>query len=215
MHLYVIRHGESHINLNEWMPAEGQSMDASLTDLGKTQAEALAAWMPGAVPHLDAIFASTMLRARETVAPLSLAYSLPVTFDDFLREIGNSMIDHSPIPVDMLPRTAAYDKKDEDPFLPMVKDLIGVETFMHFRSRIGMFLTRLARENQGKYVAVVCHGGVVNGIFDHAFNIGPYRRADVWVPNTGITYFEYLYEPFMEPWRLHYACRTEHLNLRR
>src|SRR5690349_8150767 len=114
MHLYIIRHGESHINLNEWMPGEGQTMDASLTDLGRAQAEALATWLPGSVPHIDAIFASTMLRARETAAPLSAAYNVPVTFDDFLREIGNSMIDHSPVPVDRMPRTASYDKKDED-----------------------------------------------------------------------------------------------------
>jgi 2,3-bisphosphoglycerate-dependent phosphoglycerate mutase len=211
MHLYLIRHGESHINLDSWMPDEGGSMDASLTNLGKRQAEALAAWLPGAIPQMDAIYVSTMQRARETAAPLAAAYDLPITFDDRLREIGNCMADHSPVPVEKLPRSAFYDKKDEDPFMPMVKDLEGVETYMHFRSRVGLFLSNLVRENQGKRIAVVCHGGVVNGIFDHAFNVGPYRRADIWVPNTGITFFEYLYEPYVEPWRLHYACRTEHL----
>jgi hypothetical protein len=41
MHLYLIRHGQSYINLKEWQ--EG-NVDAGLTELGQRQANALAAW---------------------------------------------------------------------------------------------------------------------------------------------------------------------------
>ncbi len=45
MHLYLIRHGESYINI----PAEGSrsrdELDAGLTDKGQRQAQAVAKWM--------------------------------------------------------------------------------------------------------------------------------------------------------------------------
>jgi broad specificity phosphatase PhoE len=73
-----------------------------LTELGQQQAAALAAWMPGAVPNVDAIYSSTMQRARETVAPLAAAYGLPVNFDERLREVGTSRLDHTPWPSESL-----------------------------------------------------------------------------------------------------------------
>ena len=41
-------------------------------------------------------------------------------------------------------------------------------------------------------VLVVCHGGVIEFAFDHIFNIGPWRRCEVWTHNTGVTHFEYV-----------------------
>jgi len=98
--LYFIRHGQSFVNLADW--AEG-NVDVGLTELGQRQAQALGRWLPTAVPHVDAIYTSTMARARETAAAATAAYALPIQFDDRLREIGNNRTDHSPWPADTLP----------------------------------------------------------------------------------------------------------------
>jgi probable phosphoglycerate mutase len=82
---------------------------------------------------------------------------------------------------------------------------------MHFRIRVGAFIEEIAERHRGQTVVVVCHGGVMDVIFDHIFNVGPWRRCEVWTDNTGLTYFEYVGHPGREVWRLHYFNRLDHL----
>ena len=57
MHLYLIRHGQSYVNLKDW---DGGNQDTGLTELGHRQAAALGAWLPGELPAVDVLYASTM-----------------------------------------------------------------------------------------------------------------------------------------------------------
>ena len=58
MHLYLIRHGQSHVNLEEW---ESGNTDEGLTELGQRQAAALAEVDAGTESvEPNAIYASTM-----------------------------------------------------------------------------------------------------------------------------------------------------------
>ena len=92
MHLYMIRHGQSHINLAEW---DSGNTDEGLTELGQKQAAALAQWLPGQVPEVDVLYTSTMRRALETTEHVAAAYDLTPNYEDSLREIGNNRWDHS------------------------------------------------------------------------------------------------------------------------
>lgn len=208
MHLYLIRHGESHVNLKEWVSG---NLDEGLTDLGRQQAAALAAWLPGEVPTVHAFYSSTMRRARETTQPLALAYGCEAQFDDRLREIGNNRYDHTAWPSDELPRHYAEYWGSERPFSTVTPMVEGGETFMHFRTRVGLFIEELVEHHRNEVVLAVCHGGVVEASFDHIFNVGPWRRCEIWNHNTGITYFEYVQIPRRETWRLRYQNRIDHL----
>ena len=64
MELVVIRHGQSHVNLGNWDKLE--TMDTGLTELGQQQAAALRDWLKGSDESIDALYASTMQRTRET-----------------------------------------------------------------------------------------------------------------------------------------------------
>jgi probable phosphoglycerate mutase len=207
MHLYLIRHGQSHVNLEDW--AKG-NLDEGLTELGQRQAAALAAWLPGRTPKFDAIYASTMLRARETAAPLARAYAAEIIFDDRLREIGNNRYDHQPWPNDALPAYADY-WSSERPFSSTTPLVEGGETFMHFRVRVGLLIEELVERHRDQVVGLVCHGGVIEAVFDHIFNVGPWRRCEIWNHNTGISYLEYVQHPRRETWRLHFHNRIDHL----
>jgi probable phosphoglycerate mutase len=207
MHLYLIRHGQSHVNLETWT---GGNADEGLTNLGQRQAEALAAWLPRAVPSIDALYCSTMRRARETVEPLAVAYNHDVRFDDRLREVGNNRLDHTPWPGDALPNEFADYWASERPFAPLVL-VEGGESWMHFRTRVGAFIEELVDRHYGETVVVVCHGGVVEAAFDHIFNVGPWRRCEIWDHNTAITHFEYVNQQNWVAWRLHYHNRVDHL----
>lgn len=207
MHLYFIRHGQSHVNLSDW---KGGNRDEGLTDLGQRQAEALAEWLPKHLEGIDKLYCSTMKRAQETAAPLAMAYNIAIQSDDRLREIGNNRLDHTPWPNDGLPE---YGKMwgSERPFTTITPDTDSGESVMHFRTRIGMFIEEVVEKHRQQTVVVVCHGGVIEFAFDHIFNIGPWRRCEIWIKNTGVTRFELVEHPGRELWRLHYHGRVEHL----
>lgn len=208
MDLYFIRHGQSYVNLKEW---DQGNTDMGLTVLGQRQAAALADWLPAQLPTVHALYASTMQRARETAQAVADAYHCDIRFDDRVREIGNNRFDHTPWPNADLPNKFADYWASERPFAPVVIQHDLGETFMHFRTRVGLFIEELAQRHRGEKVLVVCHGGVVEGAFDHIFNIGPWRRCEVWDHNTGVTHFEYVEHAGRETWRLHYHNRIDHL----
>lgn len=212
MNLYMIRHGQSYVNLKDW---DKGNRDEALTELGNQQAAALGKWMPTEVEKVDVIYASTMKRAQETAAYVADAYNMPITDDDRIREIGNNQYTHVPWPNDNLPEYGEF-WGSEKPFSSITPDHPGGESLMHFRIRIGEFIEELVEKHQGQTVIAVCHGGVIELSFDHIFNIGPWRRGEVITYNTGVTRFQYIHQSHRELWRLRYHSRVDHLvDLRR
>ncbi|MEM7336595.1 MAG: histidine phosphatase family protein [Chloroflexota bacterium] len=208
MRLFMIRHGQSYVNLKEW--DEG-NMDMGLTELGHQQAEALGKWIPTEVTQIDALYVSTMKRAQETAEYVSNAYKnvTPIP-EPRIREIGNNQVTKDPWPNEELPEYGNY-WGSERPFHSITPDHPGGESLMHFRIRIGEFFEDLVEKHDGETVVAVCHGGVIEMAFDHMFNIGPWRRAEVFTKNTGISRFEYGHTPHREYWRIYYHSRMDHL----
>ncbi|HDQ71069.1 MAG TPA: histidine phosphatase family protein [Chloroflexi bacterium] len=212
MQLYLIRHGQSFVNLEDW---DGDPPDAGLTDLGQKQATALAHWLPENLPQVDALYTSTMQRALETTRILTEAYSLEVREDDRLRELGNNRADHTPWPGGFAPRVDDYAAdywSSERPYARIIPAAEGSESFMHFRTRVGDFIEEVLQRHRDQIVVAVCHGGVIGVTFDHVFNVGPWRRCEIWTYNTGVTCIEYVDHPNREVWRLHYHNRIDHLH---
>lgn len=208
MQLYLIRHGQSHVNLKEW---SNGNTDEGLTELGQRQAQALAEWLPTEIEHIDTLYSSTMRRARETVGHVAAAYAIDIQFDDRLREIGNNRLDHTPWPNDGLPAQYADYWASERPFAPVTPVVDGGETMMHFRTRVGLFIEEMVQRHTDEVIVAVCHGGVIETAFDHVFNVGAFRRCEVWDFNTGVSHFEYVNHPRRETWRLHFHNRVEHI----
>ncbi|MHB8627492.1 MAG: histidine phosphatase family protein [Aggregatilineales bacterium] len=214
MHLYAIRHGQSFVNLPDW---KGE-VDAGLTPLGQKQAEALAAWLPKYVPHVDAIYCSTMLRPRETVVPLAAVYKMPVTFDDRLREIGEMQSNYEVYPPDKAPTVHdwiyAWPTIECGPFEPVARTPMS-ETPMHMRARVASVLEELIKRHLDQHVILVAHGGIMTAIFDYCFGVGPWKRCEVSTYNTGVTHFQYVTQynqrPDLNFWTLRSHNLLEHL----
>ena len=147
MHLYLIRHGQSYVNLSDWT---GGNTDEPLTALGQQQAQALAAWLPNTLAEVDMIYASTMRRAAETAAPLATAYGKPIQFDDRVREIGNNRLDHTAWSPEDLPNRYVDFWASARPFAPVMLDADYGESLMHFRTRVGAFIEQIASEHRGR-----------------------------------------------------------------
>lgn len=210
MHLYLVRHGQSYVNLPDWKKG---NLDEPLTELGRQQAAALGTFLPVRLPQVDIIYASTMQRARETAEALARGYTMSICFDDRIREIGNNQIDHTAFASDALPNRYVDYWASARPFAPAMVGAEGVESLMHFRTRVGNFLEELVARHRGQTVIAVCHGGVIEAAFQHLFNVGPWQRCEVWTSNTGVTHFQLVEHPEREVWRLHSHNRTDHLAL--
>lgn len=209
MHLYIIRHGQSMENRRGW---DGSNSNSALTELGQAQAAALGEWFAQHV-KLDQIYASPMQRARQTAECLAAAMQMEaVIFDNRLREVGNSYPDGLPFPDDQLPLYFMDRWGSLHPYKSITEK---GENWMHFRARVGGFLEWLIdtrpEDHLDYAVAVVCHGGVIEGFFEHVFQKGPWSAVMVNSHNTGVTHLEYHPSVDKPSWWLHYHNSTRHL----
>jgi broad specificity phosphatase PhoE len=212
LHLFLIRHGQSHVNLDDW---DGGYVDTGLTPLGEQQSERLAQWVAGHV-RADFLYTSTMARALETTVYLAKTLNLEAEADNRLREFGNCYADGTPVPPEAMPIQYAAFWGTERPYTRINE---RGESWLLFRLRVGAFIDDvLARHGGGsdaaeseRGVLVVCHGGVVDAAADYIFNVGAHRRVEFLVHNTGITHWEHRSEPGREPWRLHATNMAYHL----
>lgn len=208
MHIMLLRHGQSYVNLDDW---EKGYLDVGLTDLGHQQAQLAAHWI---AEHLvvDALYTSTMVRTLETTAYLEQALGITAQRDDRLREFGNCYASGDPVPATSMPIEYAEFWGTQRPHTPIGE---GAESWMIFRGRVSRFLDdvvgRHGAAGTNETVVVVCHGGVIEAAFDHVFNVGPFRQAEILTHNTGIVHFEYVSDSVREPWRLHAHGLAHHL----
>ena len=78
MHIFLVRHAQSCQNAD--MTGSWHPDDAPLTEYGKRQAELLS--LRPDLQHVDAIYASTLLRAAQTAYPLARRLNKPVMLVD-------------------------------------------------------------------------------------------------------------------------------------
>lgn len=207
MHLYLIRHGESEMNLPEW--SDPGVYDVGLTKRGHKQAKALGRWVKGRTLAPNVIYCSTLRRTRETASYIEKSLRMTAVFDDRIREIGNNMRDHSPISAESPPNYQDF-WASEQPFQSITSDPNG-ENLLHFRARIGMFLEEMLKKHADEVIYVVCHGYVIDAFFDLIYNVGHDRRVEVWTSNTGVIHLQHRADAKHEKWRIHYMNRIEHL----
>ncbi len=211
MHLFFVRHGESYVNLPDW---DGGFVDAGLTDLGKQQSERVARWMAERLT-IDALYTSTMVRARDTAQYIARVAGIEPQPDDRLREFGNCFADGRPVPLDDGARIE-YPADWWGTQRPNTRIAPDGESWMLFRARVSAFIEAITdaygtRDPQATVIAV-CHGGVIEAAFDHVFNVGERRCVEIWNHNTGIMHLEYVVDASRdEVWRLHGHSMVYHL----
>ena len=161
MELLLIRHALP-------VRVEGDSpADPGLTDLGRRQAEALAAWL--ADEPIDAVYSSPMRRARETAAPLAAGHGRSVMIDEELAEFDQG--EHFYIPLEEL-------KASGDPRLAAVIEgrwgpggEVGAVDPETFRAVVVEAVERVVAAHPGGRVALVAHGGVINAYLSSVLGI--------------------------------------------
>jgi len=147
MNLILARHGES-----EWMVRGDEAgFNSPLTDKGQQQARLLGRWL-AANQEIDAIYASPLVRARDTAEIVAAELHLPVSFDDDLREFEVSYWDDSddyaPPYINGSTALPAY--------LP--------RSYLPFKARVQEATNRIIEANPEGTVLIVAHGGTIGTI---------------------------------------------------
>ncbi|GAA1838005.1 hypothetical protein GCM10009836_16040 [Pseudonocardia ailaonensis] len=155
MRLVLVRHG---------LPERAAgSADPVLADLGREQAERVVGALAG--EPVDAIYASTLARARQTAAPLARERGLEVRALDALREYDADDPEYVPIH-QMAQEFPEVWQRMVDGHLPEHVDVSG------FTARVVEAIEGIVEAHPGRGSAVVfAHAGVINVYLGHLLGV--------------------------------------------
>jgi len=163
MQLVMVRHGESHWNVEERY--QGQA-DSGLTGCGRKQAEQVARALTDQVGRLEQVWSSDLPRARDTAEAYARLTGATVVEDERLREVSVGSWSGrllSSIAVEE-PRVVAAFAAGEDPRRG------GGETFAELRSRVVDCLEDIAQHDV-RTALVFSHGGSIRVTAAHAAGV--------------------------------------------
>jgi probable phosphoglycerate mutase len=158
MELLLIRHG-----LPVRRELEEGVADPELSEAGHAQAAYLAEYL--AEEDLHAVYASPLRRAYQTAQPVAAHRGLELIVDEGVAEWDRNSNEY--VPVEEL--KAANDPR----WQAMLRGEWSAhdETPEEFRERVVTSIERMIAAHGGERVAVVCHGGVINGYLAHILGL--------------------------------------------
>lgn len=183
--LLFIRHGYSEGNKGHCFSGQ---RDFPLDEAGRLQAQEVAAYLQSAY-RIDAIYASDLCRAVDTVKPLAEALSLPIHTTAALREVDVGLWEG-------VLREEVERRYPEAYALyltsPGLVRFDGGESFAEMRARALCAIRKIVAENEGKTVAIATHGGVIRVLRTLWESIPLERMAEIpQVPNASVTVVRY------------------------
>ena len=161
--VYLVRHGQQEIDFSGPV---GDMVDPPLSEKGLRQADAVGRALSGR--GIDAVYCSSLRRARDTGAAIGRQYGLdPVVVDD-LREVevwrdmpqDRSIQEHlgAGYLIALRERMAAEKVWDVYPYS---------EGSAEFRRRAVNAVEALIAAHPGGHIVIACHGGVINAYTGH------------------------------------------------
>lgn len=183
-HLYLVRHGETDFNRKRMV--QGRGIDAPLNTEGQAQAKALAARV--SKMKVDAIYASTLLRARETASFVANVHpGVPITFLRDLEEMSWGIYEGRGQSPEM---RAAFDKMRSE-WSSGNYDYRAEEgeSVYEVQARGKQAISHIVDQHAGEHVLVVAHGRFLRILL--ATLLGEYglaRMEEIKHANTGLNH---------------------------
>ncbi len=182
-HLYLLRHGEVEERYHRVFG--GSRIDMDLSPHGHQQAAALARYVRR--HPLDAIYASPMRRAQQTLAPLAdHAPTQPVSKNG-LREVdfGDwTGLNWEEVMARFNVHASAWLHEMERAAIP------NGESAVALRARVEPCLREILHTQAGKSAAIVCHGGVVRMMLAILLELPLPKLASFEIDYASVTHVE-------------------------
>jgi probable phosphoglycerate mutase len=160
----LIRHGQQQVDFGGPV---GSAIDPPLSERGRMQAELLGQAL--STRRIDAIYASHLLRAQQTAAPIAKHQGgMAITIVEDLREVE--------IFREVPPDQAAVEFVGRAYMNGLRQRMLTEkswdvyphsESSFDFRKRTINAIEGIIADHEGQRVAVVCHGGVINAYAGH------------------------------------------------
>ena len=158
-----VRHGQTEWNVSGRY--QGQS-DVALSAAGIEQAEKLAANFP--VEHIDAIYASDLIRARVTAETVAKRFGLGVNLEPAFREL--SFGDWEGLTYEQI--VASWpDAMVSFLARPDILDIPHGESFPEVQQRAMSRLQELSQKHEGQTIMVAAHGAVLRTMLTAALHM--------------------------------------------
>jgi len=155
--LYLIRHGEVEERYHKVFG--GSRIDMALSPLGVQHGQAVAQWLKET--KIDAIYASPMLRVRQTLAPLAEQRDLKPTLIPDLREVDfGDWTGHRWDGVKEHFGVSAFDWLE----IIETQGIAKGESAAELTQRVQPALLQILQGHPHQSVAVFCHGGIIRVI---------------------------------------------------
>lgn len=158
----LVRHGETDWNRDGRI--QGQT-DVPLNDRGREQARQLAEELEGS--EFDAVYASDLVRARETAEIVAAWTGLPVVVDADLRELNFGAWEGMTADEIRSRWPEAFDRWTT----VGLERYDGGESHDELASRVLAAARRLAATHQGGQILLVAHGGPLRAILMEAHGL--------------------------------------------
>ncbi len=158
-----MRHGETRFNAEKRLTGQ---IDLPLTATGEQQADAIGARL--AALRLDLLLSSTLVRAQHTAEIIGRRHDKSPNTDSWLNERFCGALEGL-TKLEMKQKFPDARKAYKSRHLNLAIEG-GGETSQQFHSRVATGMNTLARENIGKTVVAVCHGGTIREAFNLVFD---------------------------------------------
>jgi len=184
--LYLIRHGATANNRARPPRLQGRRTDPGLSDEGFQQARATAALLGGA--HVDAVYSSPLLRARQTAEVIGEPHDLAVEVVDDLIEVDVG--DWEGCRWDDIQRIhpEAYRLFKAD---AGIHPYLGGESLGTVQARVVPAFRRLMAENLGRVIVAVAHNCVNRSYFAHLLDLPLAKYRSIPQDNCGVNLLRY------------------------
>lgn len=151
----MLRHGEAVSNVKEIVSSWPEKFRNPLTNYGKemimTVVEILKENHAKHGKGIDVIFASDLLRTKQTAQIVAKELHIPLKFDKKLREVGFGIFNNKPVQ-----EMKVYFKTEKD---RIKRSFPRGETYRQILQRVYEFLKDIEKKYKGKNILIVSHQG--------------------------------------------------------
>ena len=183
--IYLVRHGQTQWNLEQRFQG---LIDVPLDQDGKNQAHQLACELKDI--SFDKIYASPLLRAKETATILNQYLNKEIHFEPNLREGAFGKAEGMTRAEYLQYYSVQHAQVHAMPFLERIQSTVvpGSESIAEIADRVISFLNTLVQQHVGETLLVVSHGFVIRSVLASLCEMDD---REISIENTGYIVLEH------------------------